>query len=842
MQLLSCHIEGYGKIIDKDFSFQENITEILASNGYGKSTMASFIKAMFYGLKSVTATTKDFLDRSHYYPFDGNRFGGNIVFKMQDDVYKVERFFDKKSSSKDSINVYKNGNLSRELADNLGMKVFGFDQDTFERILFINADAITLSTTTDINRKLNNVIDDVDEDFTLDKALKELKEKTVKAKDITVQELLVKRLQDEIVDLEKVQQNLGDKYQQLNELNRKIAEFNKQMIESNKVNDLIKNWHIHDEIVREIDGLEAEKSQINEKYPNGIPSDEEVSEINDAITEIIKLNEINPNYMMSFLEKEKLAQYRLAFKDSSVDDIVHRLELMTIKNYELENKNSALTDCNNAQVDISFEDIFGKNELPKAKIDQLDQLVIKYRADKERLLESATISTTKSVFTKVFRDSTKAYLIGAIVSLLVIAIGISMLFFAPVVTGIITIITGALFLAFVGFAYLIYLIKNNSVMLEKRKNEGILEEDAKEIKSIISPYGYVNSDCCLACEQFKQDYQAYLSSKALREKSVDDSSLLEESVDKLKRELDEFFQNFQVSGISYSDKLNALKKMLNDYQNLLQKEDNYLILQNINEEKKQSQQKVIDAFNEKYLLTASKELMKEISRDIHNISVYARQLAGEKVKLANHDKKYQLENRPDDMQIIDVDSIASALNKCLEHKSHLETEIADDERRIETIEDKQNKILDITDTIAEMKNRRFIFQATEKALKEAEQHQKDKYAKPVKDRFMFYAKMIKEVIGDKILMDRDYRITYEKKGEQRPIEHLSSGEFGVCALCFRLALIDNMYDFDQPFIILDDPFVNLDNEYMQKVRDLLQHIAKERQIVYFCCHDSRSIL
>ena len=54
MKLISYHIENYGKIQNQDGQFGEGVTEFCEKNGYGKTTLASFIRAMFYGLPSYT--------------------------------------------------------------------------------------------------------------------------------------------------------------------------------------------------------------------------------------------------------------------------------------------------------------------------------------------------------------------------------------------------------------------------------------------------------------------------------------------------------------------------------------------------------------------------------------------------------------------------------------------------------------------------------------------------------------------------------------------------------------------------------------------------------------------
>ena len=104
-----------------------------------------------------------------------------------------------------------------------------------------------------------------------------------------------------------------------------------------------------------------------------------------------------------------------------------------------------------------------------------------------------------------------------------------------------------------------------------------------------------------------------------------------------------------------------------------------------------------------------------------------------------------------------------------------------------------------------------------------------------------YAEVLERVLGERISMDKDFKIVFERGGEMRSDRHLSAGERSLCALCLRFALIDNMYGEEQPFILMDDPFVHLDETHMVRTRALLHDLAKQKQIIYFCCHESRKI-
>ena len=50
MKLIKCHVSSFGKLKDFDFDFTDGFNTINQENGWGKTTLCSFISAMFYGL------------------------------------------------------------------------------------------------------------------------------------------------------------------------------------------------------------------------------------------------------------------------------------------------------------------------------------------------------------------------------------------------------------------------------------------------------------------------------------------------------------------------------------------------------------------------------------------------------------------------------------------------------------------------------------------------------------------------------------------------------------------------------------------------------------------------
>ena len=88
-------------------------------------------------------------------------------------------------------------------------------------------------------------------------------------------------------------------------------------------------------------------------------------------------------------------------------------------------------------------------------------------------------------------------------------------------------------------------------------------------------------------------------------------------------------------------------------------------------------------------------------------------------------------------------------------------------------------------------------------------------------------------------MDEDFNTYYERDGENRSDKHFSKGERTLCALCIRLALLDNLFEKERPFIVMDDPFSELDAAHFAVVREMMLKLSDNMQIIYFTCHESR---
>ena len=230
MKLLKCHIENFGKLSNFDYVFKSGLNTIKEENGFGKTTFASFIKSMFYGMDSKR-NTKQLIDRKKYEPWQGGTFGGNIEFQLNNKKYKLERFFGKKENE----DIFKLYNLETNLectdfSQNIGEEIFKLNKEAYERSTFISGQNVETSINDSISAKLGNVLESENDVNTskkafeiLDEAIKtykktggrgELNEKMLRK--TMIEKDLEKSKIDEISYLQRKKQN--------DEINKKIKE------------------------------------------------------------------------------------------------------------------------------------------------------------------------------------------------------------------------------------------------------------------------------------------------------------------------------------------------------------------------------------------------------------------------------------------------------------------------------------------------------------------------------------------------------------------------------------------------------------------------------------------
>lgn len=178
MKLIRCHIENFGVLSGFDYTFADGLTTICESNGFGKSTFAAFIKAMFYGFPRTGARNVVENERRRYDPWQGGKYGGYLEFETQGSSYRVTRYFGK-TAAKDTFSLYDLSNRcpSAAYSERLGEELFRLDADSFSRSTYVSElSARDMEATTSIRTKLSNLVDDTNDLSNYDTAEKKLRD------------------------------------------------------------------------------------------------------------------------------------------------------------------------------------------------------------------------------------------------------------------------------------------------------------------------------------------------------------------------------------------------------------------------------------------------------------------------------------------------------------------------------------------------------------------------------------------------------------------------------------------------------------------------------------------
>ncbi len=837
MRLLSCHIENFGKIKNQDYDFSSGITSIYKENGAGKSTLASFIKAMFYGLEGYKINSTEFCDRQHYYPFDGGNFGGNITFEYNSSTYKIERFFGEKSQTQDALTVYKNGDLTTEFGDDVGKAVFGIDKQSFERTAFISGEEIEIKSTSSINSKLSNFLQgggdlDVDEAvLSLEKLAKEYKKSNKGRDKISEVTEEIAKLNENIANAEAIASSLDSKYSELNAIKAEIDELSLNSIKAQKESQSLTEWEHYEHLLKQIDDNEKTIKSIEDKYSGNIPSAVEVQVVSEKIATLRELgakteNGLSPDESARLYRLEKAFSVGVPTAEDmlGVQDKIENISILKAK--QILDGSDGLSPN-----DEGVYKTFSQNPPSAEKVQVLNQNVESYQFFKTEYDSMPDyLSSSK-------KGSPLKYGVIAIISLLCLIVGIITISSG---VGIALTVIGGLALMLSGFLYLSDKATKSTVEnVNKRKVEKDIREVEDKIKAVLIPYGYSSGNGVLYdYAVFSSDYGRYLEiSKTLQQKQKD-VQVITSKTELLKGEVSSFFAKYGLTGDNYVSNLTRLQSGVDELYSLKKRAESVTTESGKLKKEIEKIKGEINEFSQKHNLTTLNST--EILTDVNNYQTAKRTLEKLKQSASSYKQEKQLDSKPITSSL-SLDDINLNLHDRQRKYSLLKHQIVEDEYAVDRLDGYYIDKNTAEEKLSSYKLTHKLLTETCNFLRLAEQNLKDKYVKPVKDEFIKYANLIEGVLGEKVTMTKNFELRFERGGKERLEKHLSSGIKSICAFCFRIAMLKNMYKDAMPFLVLDDPFVTLDEQHFAKVKKVLSELSTDMQIIYFTCHSSRVI-
>lgn len=335
MRLLRCHIENFGNFSDYTVNFEENLCVFNEPNGWGKSTLATFIKVMFYGFANEKKRG-DTLERERvrFRPWQGGVYGGELSFEANGKQYLLNRTFGKKDSE-DTFALYDAAtNLSSEdYTANIGEELFQINQESFLRTVFIAQNDCDTAATDSINAKIGNLadcLDDMNHYESVQQMFKDLRNSLTpsrKTGTLKQQKEELARLRDELRRMESAEQAVT-------ELESRLADCLKErgrLLEERK--HLQDKWKALTEY-RAIEAKRAHYTSILEQYEKkrktvddelamlggNVPDRETLQSMQNRRNELLRLETEAESNRLNLSEQEAYARLKTRFAERVPDE------------------------------------------------------------------------------------------------------------------------------------------------------------------------------------------------------------------------------------------------------------------------------------------------------------------------------------------------------------------------------------------------------------------------------------------------------------------------------------------------------------------------------------------
>lgn len=293
MRLIKCNVRNFGTLKDFSLDFSSGLTVIKEDNGFGKSTLAAFLKAMLYGMPQTTKRDIDKNDRKKFKPWQGGDFGGSLDLEVNGRQYRVDRSF----SAKEKDDTFRlidltSGADSDDFSENLGVELFGVDAESFERSVFVpQVDTATEMNNT-IRAKLTGLIENSDDIGNYDNAVKALETRARfysvsngargdiadKNREIAVLEASLTDKSAAVSNLNAIKTELVGLRESSAELTAKKNELRKKITVVSDAAALLEQKRQRDGLVLSLENTKRAVDKIKADYVNGFPTDEETSQ------------------------------------------------------------------------------------------------------------------------------------------------------------------------------------------------------------------------------------------------------------------------------------------------------------------------------------------------------------------------------------------------------------------------------------------------------------------------------------------------------------------------------------------------------------------------------------
>ncbi len=853
MKLLHLEIENFGKLSGFVMDFEDGLNILHEKNGWGKSTLAVFIKAMLYGLHASTRRGLDQNERKKYTPWQGGAYGGSLEFECQKGAFRVERFFAAKEAD-DEFRLFdlSTNKPSTAFSKELGVELFGIDADGFERSTYLSQRAIESFENGSVTTKLTGLLEDVNDMDSFDGAMArlddrrkfyELKGGRGRLADLTQQKVdavaelelcrgklpLQEQLAKELADCR--EELAGCKAEQTRwiKLKQEVAVKKTRREELNRMQE-------------EIAKQEARRREILSCFhEQTLPTDEELDRAKRLLEDYRNEQDKAQAYRPSESDKQAWEELKARYPKG-----IPAAEQAEALQGSINHFHTARSRAETVSVlpDTRDQLRFAKSGIPPQPL--LDDAAEKAeRAEKlrHRYNELATQPEPKK---------------GSL-SLLAIII-----FAVAAIAGLLGLLLEPYRLPLLIAAGLLAVIGVGLLLLGRRSNTGIngrevqLQSVRNEIDTLqnavhklLEAYGmsrqpeeYRNAlaELTLVAAHARED--ALLQSKQKQQKSE-----LQAKAEQLRSETDALLARIGSPALPKEpqEALFRIRTDIQEHRRLVQK-------QQANQAGLSEAEETLARLQEQIKTFLSRLTVKESNRPEDCL------LQMQRLTLEHTDLLSGIRRRREQMRELTVSSGLSEdaplpeeaelnageqqLEAKLQALTDRETSL---KRQLERLTEQTQRIPELSDLVEQLTEEEKLarqnlstLKKTAEFLERSKEALSTRYLDGMQKSFSAYLGVLQGDAASDAFMDTSLDISVREGGKSRALESFSRGSRDLFSFGARLALVRALFpEGETPFLLLDDPFVNLDEDHLSAVRTLLDSLAGEFQVLYYVCHEGR---
>jgi uncharacterized protein YhaN len=820
MKLIDCYIENFGKLSDFKLSFSPGLNTVKNDNGYGKTTLSVFIKAMFFGLDATKKTKLEANDRKRYLPWQSTKCGGSLTFEANGKTYLIERTFSDKAS-KDTFKLYdkRTGKESADFTENIGEELFGIDADGFERTVFLSeANLSGKNENKSVSAKLSDLVGCDGDLSVMDDAIELLeKQRKIYRKrggtgEIDVLERKASEIEREINDLLRTKQEYEAEKRKLFSVNGELEqayELKNSLIKEARARDEARLKRIYEkqyeDMRNSIKNDEETKIRLENFFKNGLPTAEEIENAKELATEAKRLaaNTVS--------EESVELKYLAKFFSSGVSD----------EEFDKIKRESDEADKRRQSAEIIEKELLrgvGKETSPDIRLNDAEEHIDALSKEKAHKKQGVG----------------RRFAIPLGISLIILGVTIGVLINPALLT-----------VSVLGIALLLIGVR------ERYGSKKANENAVRSAREFVNRYGI--SD--VSDERLLEVLYEIKAELAATERSLENQrqlrgrlSFIKDEISLFEREACEFIARFPAT------ETRTVKEALDE---IFKKRETYISLikeQNASAKKAEQGLLLAKEYAEKsnafisLFPTLTERPFDEISANLIEYTAICRSLDRMRESLEDFAKKHGIdegsipktdepsyEKNPNGAELDEKISELERSKAVLERQCRIMSE------QIERIDELTSQKEILLERISVYEYKFDIIQKTKSFLANAKDSLTSKYLSKTKTAFDKYISLIGDEASSDFQMDTSFAVMKNEHGSLKPQEAYSKGTRDLYALVTRFALIESLYESEHPFIILDDPFAYFDDSKLRKALSAIKALAKEKQIIYLTCSNARII-